>query len=68
MKQVTDYMQQNKLDDADGALKKLEAMKGKLPQSMQDQIAALRPKLDAARAAMGGAKLPDASKLPGLPK
>src|SRR5438128_1676733 len=40
--QATDYIKQNKLDDADNVLKKLEDMKGQLPQSLQDQVAALR--------------------------
>jgi hypothetical protein len=58
MAQVTDYIKQNKLDDANTALTKLEGMKSSLPQSMQDGITSLRDQLTKAKAAMGGVKIP----------
>lgn len=51
---VADLITQKKYDAADSALKEVEAMKGSLPQSMQDKITALRTQLDAAKATSGG--------------
>jgi len=46
---VEAFIKENKLDDASNMLTKLEEMKAKLPQNLQDQIAKLRPMLEAAK-------------------
>jgi hypothetical protein len=62
--QVADYIGQKKYDLADSTLKEVEGVKSSLPQSLQDQVAALRTQLDTAKAA-GSANLP---ALPGAGK
>jgi len=61
---VQAFIKENKLDDADSTLKKLEDMKAKLPQSLQDQIAKLRPMLDSAR----NMKMPAMPAMPAMGK
>jgi hypothetical protein len=51
LQQVTDYINQKKFDVADTTLGEVEKVKSSLPQDLQDQVTALRTKLDAAKAA-----------------
>ncbi len=68
LSQVKDYIKQNKLTDADTALTKLEGMKGNLPQSMQDEITALRTQLNSAKSLLGGSGQGGTPAMPSLPK
>ena len=73
--QVNRYIKERKFEDAEAALKKLEAMKDQLPASLSAQLPTLRKSLDTAKtfigtgtgtpAAPGGTELP---KPPGLNK
>lgn len=55
--QAGQYIEQNKLDEAENILKQLEGMKSSLSASTQKQLDGLRASLTAARAA-GGIKIP----------
>ncbi len=49
MTQVTDYIKQNKLDDAQSAMTKLKALEAKLPASWQQKIQSAQDTLTAAK-------------------
>lgn len=57
-----DYIQQNKLLEAEGVVAQLENLKAKLPASLQSQVGDVRTLLDQAKAKYGGA-LQDLSNL-----
>ncbi len=66
VQKVKDMLEKNDLDSADGIMQKLDAMKDKLPQSVQDEIASLRTKFDAMKGAAGTA-IKSATTKPALP-
>ena len=51
--QAEDAVKNKKWDDASAALKKLDAMKDKLPQSLQDKIKSLEATVDGGKALSG---------------
>jgi hypothetical protein len=72
LEKVQTYIKEKKFDDADAALKQLEGMQDKLPESVKVQLPTIRKSLDTAKsltgstpAAPSGAELP---KVPGLNK
>jgi hypothetical protein len=62
--QVESDIKNAKLSDADSALTKVEAVKGQLPQSLQDRVTALRALLNNAKATTGGG-MPAVPAMPG---
>ena len=56
--QAMAYIREQKWDSADGAIKKLEALKSKLPAEWQTKIDELRKQFNTAKTTLGNVKLP----------
>jgi len=69
MAQVNQYIKDKKFDDADAALKKLEGMQDKLPESVKTQLPTARKAIDAGKALLGGSTpaAPSGAEVPKVP-